>query len=317
MRLPLWLLLSASSLGCSPQLVDAITENGKAGTGATGQGGTASNGAGGTGSGAGGTGQSGGTPQGGTGSAGAPDTEGGQGGQEGETETPATLRGDALLHRYSFDGVGTRVSDSKGAAHGKLIGTELTGEGTVALDGGDSGQYVELPENLISGLGDATFEAWLTWAGGNAWQRIFDFGDSFETSNGAIHGRTYLFLTPKSSAETMRVAFSLAGSGEAEVRIDASVPLPEDELTHVALVFDDQNDRMALYLNGELEGDVAIFDKLSSINDVNNWLGRSQYAADAELGGVIHEFRIYDAALDAAKILVSFEAGPQAVFPSP
>ncbi len=74
---------------------------------------------------------------------------------------------------------------------------------------------------------------------------------------------------------------------------------------------------MSLYLNGALENQVAFFDKLSGLNDVNNWLGKSQFGTDAEFGGTIHEFRIYDAALDAAEIKVSFDAGPQAVFPAP
>ena len=74
---------------------------------------------------------------------------------------------------------------------------------------------------------------------------------------------------------------------------------------------------MSLNVNGELDGQVAFFDKLSEINDVNNWLGKSQYETDAEFGGTINEFRIYDAALSPAEITVSYEAGPQAVCPSP
>jgi len=41
---------------------------------------------------------------------------------------------------------------------------------------------------------------------------------------------------------------------------------------------------------------------LSAINDVNNWLGRSQFAVDPALGASIAEFRIYDVALGAGEI---------------
>src|SRR6266576_3622315 len=33
----------------------------------------------------------------------------------------------ALVHRYSFDGTGTVVTDSIGAAHGTAVGAQLTG----------------------------------------------------------------------------------------------------------------------------------------------------------------------------------------------
>jgi hypothetical protein len=316
MRALVFVLFAASGLACSPQTVDAISSNGKAGTGGQGSSTGGNGGAGGNdiagsgGSDIGASGASGGTD------AGAPAGAGGEAGDG--AGDGATLRSDALLHRYSFDGMGTVAVDSKGGAHGTLIGTELVAEGTLSLGGLGTGQYLDLPDGLVSGLGDATFEVWITWSGGDYWQRIFDFGDNFEAPNGYFNGHTYLFLTPKAGySEMLRVAFSLSGAGEAELVLDATTALPEAELAHVALVIDDQNDSMSLYLNGALEKEVPVFDKLSGINDVNNWLGKSQFETDSELGAVIHEFRIYDAALDAAEIQVSFDAGPQAVFPSP
>jgi hypothetical protein len=316
MRALAFVLCAASGFACSPQTVDAISSNGKAGTG--GQSGPAS---GSGGSGASGGSDSGGSDNGGSDNGGSGASGGGDAGASagvgGEAGDGATLRSDALLHRYSFDGMGTVALDSKGGAHGTVIGTELVAEGTLVLAGLGSGEYLDLPDSLVSGLGDATFEVWVNWSGGNIWQRIFDFGDNFEAPNGVLSGHTYLFLTPRATSEVLRAAFSLSGAGEAELVLDATTALPEGELAHVALVVDDQNDLMSLYLNGALESQVPVFDKLSGINDVNNWLGKSQFGTDAELGGTIHEFRIYDAALDAAEIQVSFDAGPQAVFPSP
>ncbi|MCX7682053.1 MAG: LamG domain-containing protein, partial [Anaerolineae bacterium] len=37
-------------------------------------------------------------------------------------------------------------------------------------------------------------------------------------------------------------------------------------------------------------------------NTTQNWLGRSQYAADAYLDGQLDDFRIYNRALNAAEI---------------
>ena len=45
----------------------------------------------------------------------------------------------------------------------------------------------------------------------------------------------------------------------------------------VAAVFDDSNDQMRLYLDGQLEGSAVFTGALSSLTDNNNWLGRSQF----------------------------------------
>ncbi len=82
----------------------------------------------------------------------------------------------------------------------------------------------------------------------------------------------------------------------------------------VALVVDDTNNLMSLYRNGAFEGSVAFEDSLSLLNDINNWLGRSQYVVDPSFSGTLHEFRIYDAALSAPAIQTSFLGGPDASF---
>jgi hypothetical protein len=234
-----------------------------------------------------------------------------------------------LIHRYSFDGDGTLVIDSKYAAHGEVLGTTLAGDGTLSLIGETSMQHVDLPNHLMRGLSDATFEAWVTWRGGKVWQRVFDFGNS---SNGegapGSNGTSYLFLTVASGndparglSSALRAAFSTNGVNDEDI-CHGSSPLPIDQPTHVALVIDHGNQRMILYRDGVLEAecdcDGAIESEcdlsrsLSLIDDVNNWLGRSNYAADADFAGSYDEFRIYDAALTAEQIAESFEAGPDA-----
>ena len=69
---------------------------------------------------------------------------------------------------------------------------------------------------------------------------------------------------------------------------------------------------MALYQDGALVDECPLTRRLSKIDDVNNWLGRSNYTIDNELDGIYDEFRIYGAALTAAEIADSFKAGPDA-----
>jgi hypothetical protein len=235
--------------------------------------------------------------------------------------TLCTLRA-ALLHRYTFDGTGTSVTDSIGTAHGTVMNAQLSGNGTVVLAGGSTDQYVDLPNGIIKQLTNATFEAWVTWNGGGAWQRIFDFGDSSGAEGTRSQASTTLYLTPQAmmvasfpGPPVMVVGFKRSDVTSAnETHVIASQAMATAMIVHVALVIDDTNNQMTLYKNGAFESSVAFTDSLSMLNDVNNWLGRSQYAVDSGFGGTIHEFRIYGAALSQSAVQASYVAGTNPAF---
>lgn len=224
-----------------------------------------------------------------------------------------------LLHRYDFEGAGTVVEDRVGTADGALKGASLSkldGKGVALLGGGSAGAYVDLPNRLLSSLTNATLESWVTWGGGAAWQRVFDFGDSTNASpeNNPALGNTYLMLTPQSAAGFATVGFSLLGNNAGQQQdVSATVPLPTS-ITHVVVVAGATESKLRLYIDGKKAGEAAWSGPLSSINDVNAWLGRSQYNGDPELSGVFHEFRVYGAALSDAEIATSFIAGPDPSF---
>ncbi len=226
---------------------------------------------------------------------------------------------DKLVHRYDFEGSGTAVTDRVGTAHGVLKNgslSKLSGKGVVLFGGGTSGAYVDLPNRLLSSLSNATLEAWVTWGGGTAWQRVFDFGDSNNASpeNNPGLGKTYLMLTPAGSGGHATVGFSLTGNASGQEQdLVGAVPLPMS-LAQVVVVVSDTDNELRLYIDGKKAGALAWSSSLSSINDVNCWLGRSQYDHDPELSAVFHEFRVYAAALTDAEIASSFVGGPDAVF---
>jgi hypothetical protein len=118
-----------------------------------------------------------------------------------------------------------------------------------------------------------------------------------------------------SSAGRLRAAFSVGGY-RSETTVDAPSPLPADVPAHVALVMNDSADRMSVYVDGEPGGAEAWLGHLRDIDDVNNWIGRSQFG-DADLSAELLEFRIYATALDDAQIRASFSAGPEALAASP
>jgi hypothetical protein len=222
-----------------------------------------------------------------------------------------------LVHRYELGGTGTSVVDSKGSAHGVVIGTSLTGTGKLTLSG--NGQWAELPAGILSVLSSVTVEAWVDWRANpssiaSEWENVFDFGNTVGGD-----GVTYLFLTAK-SGNTLRAtaAYTVAGF-DGEVRAESNGPLPlaadPDRGTHVAVVVNGQTNVISFYIQGQLQrstsgGGTAL--NLAAISDEHCYLGRATYVDDPELEGSLLEFRIYSSALDAAALQLSHATGPDA-----
>lgn len=222
-----------------------------------------------------------------------------------------------LAHRYDFEGTGTAVMDRAGTSHGTIVGDATLSNGVVELSGGSAGPYIDLPNGIVSRLADASFEAWVTWRGGNNWQRLFDLGDSTHATpeNNPANGKSYLYVTPKSGEGFALAGYSVAGNSMGqELRIVTPGPLMQSVLSHVVVVADDAMNKLTLYIDGELAAEETWAGQLSAINDVNVWLGRSQYSGDHELNGVYHDFRIYDAALSPTQVATCFVAGPDPAF---
>jgi hypothetical protein len=230
----------------------------------------------------------------------------------------------ALIHRYRFEGTGTTAVDSVGDDDGTVTNTQLGDTGSLDLAGGATDQYLDLPNPLISVLTDASFEVWIVWKDSSTWERIFDFGSSDAAEGTQGSGKTYLYLCPKdglTNSNKMRLGYSENGNGANETALTASIALPAGTSTaptHVVAVIDDTNDKWYLYINGVADpaGGAAFptTGHLSKISDVNNWIGRSQYIADAKLNASVYEFRIYNVALSAAQVQMSYTAGPDPSF---
>jgi hypothetical protein len=243
----------------------------------------------------------------------------------GVAEAPCLALKNSLLHRYSFSGTGTTVTDSKGTAHGtvKGKGAALSGNGTLVLAGGvlpitsDPGQYVELPANCLTGLSNVTFEAWIAWKPGtdsstyqSYWQRVFDFGETATVTTGS-----YIMLTPRAANATgpSRTTMSAGMGAMSETPIVNGAKLNAATL-HFTVVVDQTSSLISLYVNGALSAAGTFTTPLSTIKSSNCWLGRSQYANDPYFSGTFDEFRVYSTALSAADIAFSHSMGPNPAF---
>ncbi len=228
--------------------------------------------------------------------------------------TQCALRA-ALVHRYSFDGIGTVAIDSVGAAHGTVVGAQLTGTGSLVLAGGTTDQYVDLPNGIIHPLIDATIEVWLTWDGGPGWQRIFDFGSSDAPEGSRGVAVTTLFLTPAGGGPGGLIGAFYGGDvARGETQVSSGIALKTRTMVEVAFVIDPTHQQLILYRDGQFEAREVLIGSLSMLNDVNDWLGRSQFAVDTSLAGTLYEFRIYDAALSPAMLQESFLGGTDPPF---
>jgi hypothetical protein len=307
--LPLCLLLV--DCGSKQDLVIGEIAAGAASSGVSGAAGTAGQASGGTVTAAAGT--AGSAPLGGaTALAGAPTGEAGMGGRDDDE----CSRGDepptgSLLHRYSFDGTGTVATDSVGDAHGEVIGTMLDGAGSVSMNG-ESRQYVDLPNGIVSSLSNLTVVTWMGWSRGAAYQRVFDFGASTDGEGLGSSGLSYVAVMPATGFEDQAkpgLGAEIKAPGFPTVTL-ASTEDMEERLGQVALVFE-SGVRASLYLDGVQLATATTAITLADIEDVNNWVGQSQYEDNPFYRGSYRELRIYDAALSACQIHTLLVAGPE------
>jgi hypothetical protein len=203
-----------------------------------------------------------------------------------------------LAHRFSFT---AGPEDTVTGASGVFYGDAHIAGGALVLDG--DGDYAALPlAATLSTLTDVTLEAWVSWGGGEDWQRIFDIGTD---------DTNYMFLTPRGGySSVLRFAIKLPSTGE-EI-LDGTTAFPTGVLTHVAVTVG-ADGHARLYVNGALDNEAEGFTirprDLGPV--VHSHLGKS-FFDDPYLNGSIAEFRVYRTVLTGAQIAAHAAAGPDA-----
>lgn len=224
-----------------------------------------------------------------------------------------------LIHRYSFNEAdGTTVADSVGTANGEIKGTSafFDGAGKLVLPGGTTSAatpeeiagYVDLPNHLINVLTNLTIETWVTWDGQGSWQRIFDLGTSAGGEDISDGNGNYLFLSPAGDVN-LRFAVREPVTGTEPTQLTSTTPLEFGTEICITVTYDAAANVSRLFSNAVQLATGPAGVPLSSINDVNNWLGRSQWGPDGMFQGSYNEFRIYNAALNPIEVAASYTAG--------
>ncbi len=244
----------------------------------------------------------------------------------------------APKHRYRFTGTanasapsGTSLADSIGTANASVVGASAAftaaGDGLHLPGGSPTTQaYVDLSNGLITGTyaggtryTSASYEAWLTVNTTQNWARFFSFGTSslgeITTVGGIFNGddTNHIFLSASFGTTSDQRLGRYYPAGTTDVWSDTTGTMLNATQIHVVLTYDNVDKNWRWYRNGMLMQTLADTQGLTTINDVNNWLGRSMWSPDSNIDANFNEFRIYDYALNEAQIRGDFDAGPDVV----
>ena len=248
----------------------------------------------------------------------------------------------APKHRYSFSGAasagaanGAAIADSVGSAPATVRGAgaafDALGAGLTLPGGSPTTQaYVDLPNGLSTGTyaggtryTSASYEAWLTVNSTQNWARIWSFGTSsageVTTVGGSFNGddSQNVFLTASNGTTTDQRLARQYPAGTADGFSDTPGTALNGTQIHVVMTYDFADKNWRWYRNGMLMQTLPDAQGLTTITDVNNWLGRSMWGADSNLAATFNEFRIYDYTLNEAQIRGDFDAGPDVVNTAP
>ncbi len=232
-----------------------------------------------------------------------------------------------LIHRWTFDesADGVTIPDVVGGADATLMNgtgnaTIAGGQATLGNDGSQgsgnaaAGDYIDLPNELVSPLTQMTIECWTTWDGTDAvWQRIYDIGTSNGGEDASSGGDqvSYFYVTPDSGSRSLLLEYRRLGAQYNMPMVDSGKMAAGEEVL-ITQVHDDVAGVIKLFINGTIVGAYKAPVRLNEIIDNNVWLGRSQWG-DPLYCGSYNELRIYDTARSASEIAADYLAGPDVV----
>ena len=207
----------------------------------------------------------------------------------------AELSTDAnLIAKYDFDDA--TVTDSSGNGKNGTIQGNLIQSANGVLNAAaefNGSTTVTLPNNILTGLSATTVSTWVNPNYTPNWSRVWDLGSA---------DNNYLVLMARADAN-IRAEIRIGGGTARAVNIPA---LPDNVWSHVVVTVtrSGNSGTLTLYVNGQSRGSISN----SNINLANmgntsrNYIGKSQFSADAPFKGFIDDFRIYDKALTVDEI---------------
>jgi len=219
---------------------------------------------------------------------------------------PGFVLAQTLQHEWSFnESSGTTANDSVAGANITLYGNTSLGGGVLTLPG-NSGDYAQLPNGILSTNTSMTVETWLTDTGGRQWARAWSFGGSTTGPNLNFIQNNYIDLIPTAGNGTFWTEFNQ----NAVVDAEANAPLPTGTEEYAVVTYDLPSKTIRLYLNGVQVATATDVTTPASLGfTYNNWIGLDQWD-DAPFEGSIDEMRIWTAPVSQRYLSASAVAGP-------
>jgi len=231
------------------------------------------------------------------------------------------------------------VSEAPAVVRGN--GATYTGS-ALRIPGGTSGNvpmnsmsaYIDLPNGIVSSQTNITIEIWATPLSSPSWARIAEFGSCVGAGDGLGAAGEYTGNAndpaPGSTTSYSDIMLSAAEGTNIDLQrlegkaydtnvfdYDADLATTAGVMHHYAITFTDgagsyasQGGRLEWYRDGYQVAFVDVNFHLSSIGDVNDWLGRSQWSGDSLANNDYAEVRISNVALSPGQILANYELGP-------
>ncbi|UYQ95986.1 glycosyl hydrolase [Chitinophaga horti] len=245
----------------------------------------------------------------------------------GYSPASAVLAGTPVLGRHLHinfnENTGTLAKDNWGGYNGTLYNAAVWTSGKDSSTGAvnlvkASSSYVQLENGVVSDLDDFTIATWFKLPANQGTNtRLFDFGSSTSV---------FMILAPRVGT-SIRYKITCA-TGNYDRYIPYELPL--NAWTH--LVLSQQGSVFKVYVNGTLQyTDSSANVKPSDMGiTTKNYLGRSQFPADAYSDHTYDDFRIYNYAMNDAAVSNMYGGGaglrmatpkavdlPVAVYPNP
>ncbi len=259
-----------------------------------------------------------------------------------------------ILYRWSFDGLssnvanGTVINDAVGAAPATVRGVGATSDGSqLSLPGTSTGNqdtstvsaYIDLPNRMLSGMRHATIEIWATPLEARNWSRLFDFGAGSAGDGLGEAGEWTGLAAGAPDASTASDEFALTLSvgtdyntqrlyarrdydlGGDNIYAETGNPTTLGQQYHYVVTYEQgagsygaAGGRQIWYRNGTAVATNDLPYLLSDLDDVNNWLGRSQFSGDDIAKVAFNEVRIYGFAFSPAQVVASGSTGPDELY---
>ena len=212
----------------------------------------------------------------------------------------------------------------------------IPGGTTGAKTVGAIAAYIDLPNHILSSQTNITIEIWATPRSVQNWGRIMDFGRTTDAGDGLGAAGEWTGLpaaaAPNNSSQSDGILVSSSiGTNLTQQRfearhngavytVDSALATTAGVQHHYAITFTDgagafgsAGGRWQWYRDGDIVDFLDVSNHLASIQDVNNWLGRSEWSGDALANADYTEVRISNAALNQWQVKANYLLGPNFV----